>query len=131
MSVTFRVDPAQEMALVLIEGDISVDDIRSYRSSLAAHPDWRKGYRQLVDVRGAALGALSAEAVRSLADSAAELDPVLGAGKVAIVVSEEVHFGMARMYQAMAEGSARSVEVFRDPTPALDWLGPPTRPGDS
>lgn len=131
MSITFRVEPARELAVVAFEGDVSLDDIRSYRSSLAGDPAWRKEFRQLVDVRSAGLKALSAEAVRSLADRAEELDPVLGFGKVAVVVSQDLHYGLARMYQAMSEGSAREVEVFRDPDSALSWLGLPRRPGGS
>lgn len=44
--------------------------------------------------------------------------------KIAVIATENLCFGISRMYQTMAEGkSACEISVFRDKEPALAWIG--------
>ena len=64
---------------------------------------------------------LAAEAVRDLAMFNQDLE-VPDDSRLAIVVAQDVQFGVARMYQAWADQSDYAVEVFRDPDDAVAWL---------
>ena len=45
-----------------------------------------------------------------------------GRGRTAVLVSDEVTYGLGRMYQLQAQGSGSEVQVFRDRSEALAWL---------
>ena len=44
-------------------------------------------------------------------------------GLLAIVVRNNLHYGLARMYQAIAEEYREEVRVMRDLDEAIAWLG--------
>jgi hypothetical protein len=54
---------------------------------------------------------------------AARLGPPLAARRAAIVAAADAAFGMARVYQQLADGTARRVRVFRDMAHARARLG--------
>ena len=59
--------------------------------------------------------------VTRLAEAVAQRLPKVSA--MAIVVSKSVHYGMARQFQAFAEGGRAAIQVFRDIEAARKWLG--------
>jgi hypothetical protein len=43
--------------------------------------------------------------------------------RVAILVEEDVQFGLSRMYQMLVEGFPTEVAIFYDPAEAEQWIG--------
>ncbi|MGH0038509.1 MAG: hypothetical protein ACQGVK_26030 [Myxococcota bacterium] len=43
--------------------------------------------------------------------------------RMAVLVGRELHYGLARMFQAYASDSPTDIHVFRDRDEALAWLG--------
>jgi hypothetical protein len=43
--------------------------------------------------------------------------------RLAIVASEDVVYGMARMYQSVSDDGPQNVMVFREIAEAMEWLG--------
>jgi hypothetical protein len=43
--------------------------------------------------------------------------------KRALLVQSDIAYGLARMLQALREGSRQEIQVFRDLDHALGWLG--------
>jgi len=69
--------------------------------------------------------------VREMAGMAAAMDAVGPPTRLAIVAESDLHFGLARMYQAFREAnpkSTREVRAFRDYAEALRWLKEPASP---
>jgi len=64
----------------------------------------------------------SVETVRYIADCVTKNASTLKCGPVAIIVSSDVEYGMARMYMAYTELAQPITEVFRDQESALAWL---------
>lgn len=58
--------------------------------------------------------------VTRLAEAVAQRLPKINA--VAIVVSKDLHYGMARQFQVFAEGGAAAIQIFRDLATARQWL---------
>jgi hypothetical protein len=58
--------------------------------------------------------------VTRLAEAVAQRLPKINA--VAIVVSKDLHYGMARKFQVFAEKGAAAIQVFRDLATARQWL---------
>jgi hypothetical protein len=63
------------------------------------------------------------EDVRHLADFVGKLVGEGAGGKVAIVVSQDMEVGLARMYETiLASQSRKPMKVFNDPGDAKHWL---------
>lgn len=62
------------------------------------------------------------EVVQYLANKVTALVAEIDCGPVAIVVSSDVEYGMARMYMALTELKHPSTMVFRNFNKALKWL---------
>jgi hypothetical protein len=79
--------------------------------------------KELSDVRAVEQLQVTVDGVRRLV----ALDKVQSADLVdyqlAIVVSADLVFGMARMYETLTEDSVQDVGVFRDMEEAKAWLG--------
>lgn len=64
--------------------------------------------------------------VFEFAQLSGSMDPPAVSSKLAIVATSDLHFGLARMYQAYRASSAKGtkvVGVFRTRDEALNWLG--------
>jgi hypothetical protein len=68
--------------------------------------------------------------VRQLVLRAADLLRVVKLGPTAIVTTDDVVYGMARMYSVLAEGLGVRTDVFRDLESAARWLNQVTANGD-
>ena len=87
------------------------------------------GVLELADCRGLRdLRGLSVKALISAANREADQPRVQG-GRLAVVVSSDLVYGLGRVYTTIASEIGRPAEVFRDVDEALDWLGDgPWRP---
>ena len=64
----------------------------------------------------------SAETIRYLANCITDIAAELRCGPVAILVADDVQYGMARMYMALTQLAHSPTEVFRDQESAFRWL---------
>jgi len=76
---------------------------------------------ELFDARGATTD-LTTNQVRHLVRRAANMLHVVDLGATAIVTTNDMLYGMARMYSVLAEGVGASAEVFTDVESATTWL---------
>jgi hypothetical protein len=79
------------------------------------------GLPELFDARGATTN-LTTGQVRTLVQRAADTLRGTALGPTAIVATDDVTFGMARMYAILTEQAGARVEVFRDIESAKRWL---------
>ena len=66
---------------------------------------------------------LTGAEVNRLADYAKKTDPDWGVTKWAFLASQDVTFGVARMYGALTHDYQVTTHVFRNAREADDWLG--------
>lgn len=79
-------------------------------------------WRELVDGREIDFMAVTPDGQRRLADLASTATDRLRGGRVAMVASTDVTYGMFRMWQLRRESMGFEVSVFRELAPALAWL---------
>jgi hypothetical protein len=127
MPIKHRVDPASNTMFVTRSGSIDTHDEEQAQRERQTDPLVVPGIAVLVDCREVE-PADSTEVVQYLADNITALAANLQCGPVAIVVSSEVEYGMARMYQLMTDLEHPETAVFRDYREALDWLRQASRP---
>ncbi len=104
------------------EGPLSLDEIQSELQATLANPAFSPGMKTVWDLRGASIAALTERAVRSLVDFNLVRKEQRGGGRAAIVASQDVDYGVARMFQAYAEELPWETMVFRGLDDALPWL---------
>jgi hypothetical protein len=110
------------IVLTTFKGDVTPEDVRSYRAAVRADPLAHPGLLALVDCREAStlfstpdLKALAAEAVALYARTAVRQ-------RCAVLVASDVAFGLARMYEVLLKDTPIDLEFFRDPEQAMSWL---------
>jgi len=113
------------MVVATPQGLLSDADMFEYQRTVWSQAEL-KGYNELFDVTGVTqLESVTEERVADLADLAASMDPADLPSKLAILATNDLHFGLARMYERrreMAKQSNKVVHVFRVREEAMEWL---------
>jgi hypothetical protein len=121
MSIEHRVDPEMGILFVKRSGRIRTRDEELAFKQRQEDPLVVPGISVLVDCREVS-PADSTKVIRYLAGQVTNLAVQLQCGPVAIIVSSDVEYGMARMYMALTELAYPNTMVFRDYEEGLAWL---------
>jgi hypothetical protein len=119
MPISTETDDARGWVMTRTVGDVTLPELQ-------AHLDEEERLRalgrpELIDAIGATTDVTSAQ-VRTLVHNANAILHGGAVGPTAIVADDDVAFGMARMYQLLAELDGISVGVFRNRADAKCWL---------
>lgn len=109
----YEIDAERRLITLAFTGTVSEEDVGDARDRVTRDPAFRPEYAWLVDARGADVRLLSAPLLRQRAAR----PPTRAA--MAIVVSTDLAYGFARMYETVSAGR---VAVFRAREPAVEWL---------
>lgn len=112
--------------LIRLHGTITGADLEALGAEvLAVEKNGTYTPPRLTDFRGITTVAIGYPEMSHLAD-AAKSRPLGAQIKSAIVVTEPVQLGYARMFQILNEHPLVKVRIFEDESSARDWLtGPP------
>lgn len=100
-------------------GPITEDEVEAHNKKLRNDPTFNPSYQQLVDLTGITEILVGTGMINSTA-----LDQFFNPGtRRAFVATSDATFGMARMFAMRAEGMGQTIEVFREPQKAKEWLG--------
>lgn len=118
----FEVDPRRRLVLLYADERPSIDEWFSVLERACEHPDFGPRYDFLFDRRKIETTPTSAM-MRAWMRRHAEFARGHGNGRLAVVVSEPVIFGMMRMASVFAEEDGVALGVFWSVEEALAWLG--------
>lgn len=122
MPVEFSIDKSGDLLMRTIKGEVGVDEIMASLDDSVNHRDYRPGMKSLIDMREYVPQSTSAD-VRQIAEYLLGRAEVLKGMEAAVVVSQAVAYGMARMLQAFADHPDFNIAVFYDLDEAKQWLG--------
>lgn len=109
--------------LVEITGAANVPLLKEMVEEVIKHPNWHEAIPGLIDFRGFSASGLSSDDVYELADVCRNLGRMLGSGNCALVMSKEIDFGLARMWQMMTEAHVEmEIEIFKSIEEAREWI---------
>jgi hypothetical protein len=119
MPIRYAIDHVRRRLLTHADGTLTFHDIN-------AHLDVEQRNRdldvpELFDARGATTD-LTTDQVRRLVRRAADMLRFVDLGATAIVTTNDVLYGMARMYSVLAESEGAEADVFYDIQSAERWL---------
>lgn len=120
MTITVTIDAELKMVFTHATGELDVEDVHAHRTGLREHPDYRPGMNHLIDLREAKLAPEPAE-LRHLVSE----DPFDAGGRRALLVADDLLYGLGRMYEMLAEQRRIAFRPFRSLADACAWLGIP------
>lgn len=119
MPISYDIDDKQRRITSRLWGAVTEDEVYGHNSQLRRDPRFNPDYRQLVDLTGITEIRVSTNMIN---DTARDQFFTPGTRR-AFVASDDAVFGLARMFAMQAEGDGQTIEVFRDPQKAEEWLG--------
>ena len=122
MPISYRILPEKNLVMTRAHGVLREDELLAHKRTLLADPEFRPGMRELSDVRDVEKLDVSPAGIRSFVIQDEADAPKLEGYRLAIVASEDLVYGMARMYEMQAETLPPSVRVFRDLAEAEAWI---------
>ena len=122
MPISYLIDKQRLYIQRVLSGTVTSDEILASLTETLKHPDYQPGMKSLTDLRSIQHYA-SPQDVRQIANFILGRSEEVRGGKAAIVVSQDVSYGMARMLELLTESSQLSIGVFRDMKEAYEWLG--------
>lgn len=121
MPIEHRIDRETGIMFVRRWGHIDTHDEEDALRAKKRDPLFVPGIPVLVDCREVDPPD-SKEVVQYLADNIIKIGIELDCGPIAIIVSSDVEFGMARMYMGLTYLDHPNTMVFRHYEDGLDWL---------
>ena len=129
MPVDYRIHSDLGLVVAQFQGNVTDEEVLQTYRRVLNDAEYRPEFNDLIDlldVEGFNLKAGTMRQIIMLADQAHADGPK--SFKTAVVASNALPYGLARMYEALADGSAVNVSVFRNVTEAMEWLGIAPRP---
>lgn len=130
MAIDYRFDEDWNCVLTRVAGSPSSADLQAFVEALEADPRVQPDYLRFSDLRALTV-APDAAVVQTFAKSISRLQESKPSRRSAILASQDIYFGMARVYVGHLERTALDTfGVFRDLREALAWLELPPEAGD-
>jgi hypothetical protein len=123
MPITYRIDPVQRVILTEASGVLTDEDVLAHKALLLKDPAFDPTYGELSDIRKIERLEVTSAGVQAMAQHDATNADKRHGHRLALVVSGEVVYGMARMYQIVSQQEDSGVGVFRTIDEASEWLG--------
>jgi hypothetical protein len=125
MPIDFTIDHDRRLVLARAHGVVRAEELFAYQRAAWSDPAVA-GYDELVDTTEVIeFERPSASGMRGLAAMSAAMDQPGSSARFAIVASDDLAFGLGRMYQthrALQPESRRQMSVFRTREEAMAWL---------
>ena len=126
MPYSYSIDEQHRVVRVRVTGHDTLLVNKARIQESTSDPYWKPGYNVLVDLRETYKLDFSVPDIEELAALHELLGTTIGDGKLAVVASSDVVYGVSRMWEIVTESHTfMTTNVFRDLEEAEDWLGIP------
>ena len=121
MPIKVAIDEKNSLIYREFIGLVEVDEITASIESVVNHPNFHPNMKSLNDLRQVTHQA-DKTYVMKIAQAITQYSGKLASGKVAVVASADVVFGMMRMLQSYVGDVPIDIMIFKDVDEAMDWL---------
>ena len=109
--------------IVEASGTADLQVLKGILPELLKHPEWYTGADTILDLSQLSIANLNFEEITQLSTLTRSFKDVLGAGCCALIVGEDVDYGLGRMWQLMTESYVDiEIDVFNSRALAESWL---------
>jgi len=116
MPFSVTVDREHRLIRIALRGAVSDEALLALSAQVRNDPAMAEGFDVLYDCRGATELTVTGDLIRNMGRRARG-----DKNRVAFVAATPSAFGLARMYQMVAEAEDR-IRIFEDEAPAIAWL---------
>jgi len=126
MPIRYSINKDAGMIVSVHIGEIADEEFLATYGALRQEPEFSQQFSMLIDLRSARSAVRTPAALKALAELAKQTYDEEGKStRTAIVASEDVSFGLGRMYQTLCSELPADVGVFRHLDEAIKWLEAP------
>ena len=123
MEISTEINKKNNIRRHIVRGVIDISELTESLKEIYNSPDFDSELNVFWDLQQADFSSISSEDVRSFMEYVVKLWGTGGKSRAALVVSDNLGYGMSRMYQMMMEGATSSeVAVFKDTNKAKEWI---------
>jgi hypothetical protein len=123
MKWTIERDRTDGFFKVTCSRNFSDSDCRRMLDELAFAEDWQRGADILIDYRETDFTGIEVTDLQIILNYHKELTPVLGDGKLALLMGSARGLELARQYESLSETVVHAkIMVFSDERTAIDWF---------
>jgi len=127
MPANHHIDNDNQLILTTWEGEASdtefIEAIKKYQDNIQNDPDYIN-YNEIVDCRKITKLKLTSKGIKTIGTIASSTDTEDINKKLALIVSSNLAFGLARMYQAyrsFSKSANKEIRVFKNKDDAINW----------
>jgi hypothetical protein len=119
----FKINPQQNVIIYRPEGELSAADIISYIQEVIADKDFEQGMLEYIDLSAVKDWQMDHQDVEKVTYFDFDgINSIKKTERCAIFAPSEIAYGMARMYQNLAEKYNNNIFISRDEKAALAYL---------
>jgi len=119
----FKVEYTDDIFICTSSGIADAGAVVDLIDTMLSHANWKPGTPRCYDISNMETGSLTVDDIRRIAGFGGDRKDETGGGRVAVVVSRDLEFGLARMLTVYLSNLVESdYRVFRSRDEALDWL---------
>jgi len=129
MPANHHIDNDNQLILTTWEGEASdtefIEAIKKYQDNIQNDPDYIN-YNEIVDCRKITKLKLTTQGIKTIGTIASSTDTDKINKKLALIVSSNLAFGLARMYEtyrSFSKNANKEIRVFKNESDALNWVG--------
>jgi hypothetical protein len=120
VSVTYRIDSAQQVVHTSYVGEVTDQEFLQHARDIEDDPKIDGSFVELIQAETTSMAGVTVAGARKTAIALCASNAIR---KIAIVASQDVEFGFARMITLLADESQIEVQAFRAQADARSWLG--------
>ena len=120
MTISYRIDAVRKIIYTTIEGEITNKQLARHSRKIGKDPEIDRSFVELVYVEPTSLARVTSSGIRDSADALRASTPIK---RIAIVATQDIDFGLGRMFQLIADESPIEIQIFREQEKAKHWLG--------
>ena len=124
MPIEFRYDREKEILRLVIESPLILEEVRTAMKEVTGSHDFSPDVGTVWDLRALDFRHVDRAFEQSIIEIRKRF-PERGVARIAIVVADELGFGMSRMYQGLADlsgGLPQRTRVFMSYAEGEEWL---------
>jgi hypothetical protein len=108
---------------VRLRGVFELQAIKNVLQSIVTHSDWEPGKSIIFDYSDLDFTGFSSEDMRLVSDMVVQYKNSFGSGKWAFIISNDLQFGLMRMWEMITEDRVPMViALFKNRPAAHDWI---------
>ena len=122
--IRYRIYRAHSLVVFSVGERFDLKEYLSVMDACLLDPEYTRNMDALWDFRDTVASSLQKDEIVQLAEYSSSYTNRRGESwRAALLVSNDLSYGLARMFEAYVNVAQNEVMVFRDPAAALKWLG--------